>query len=100
MDEGLTFTVLGVWFGVRIAGPNAERGFEKNTAASKYLGITDREFEVLELLAAGRSNREIAEALHISANTVKTHLGHLYGKLDVSRRTQAINKAKSLRLIR
>jgi ATP/maltotriose-dependent transcriptional regulator MalT len=65
-----------------------------------YLGVSDREYEVLTLLADGLSNREIAERLFVSPNTVKTHLAHLYEKLAVSRRTQAISKAKELRLIR
>ena len=96
----LSFTVLGVWVGKRLTGSRSGVDFRKNTAAMEYMGITEREFEVLELLAEGRSNQEIADRLHILPNTVKTHLGHLYEKMDVSRRTQAIRKAKSLQLIR
>ena len=95
----LTFTALGVWAGTKIMRPRKSESFEKNAKAMEYLGITSRECEVLELLAEGRSNQEIADTLYVSANTVKTHLAHLYDKLEVSRRTQAIRKARSLRLI-
>ena len=95
----LGFTVLGVWLGVRLTQQPARTPVEKNRQALETLQITDREYEVLELLAEGASNQEIADRLHISANTVKTHLARLYDKLGVSRRTQATAKAKSLRLI-
>ena len=95
----LGFTVLGVWLGVRLTQQPSRRPFEKNRKALESLQITEREYEVLELLAEGASNQEIADRLHISANTVKTHLARLYDKLGVSRRTQATAKAKSLRLI-
>jgi len=94
------FTVLGVWLGRRLTSREAPRAFVKNSQALGYLGVSDREYEVLTLLADGLSNREIAERLFVSPNTVKTHLAHLYEKLAVSRRTQAISKAKELRLIR
>jgi ATP/maltotriose-dependent transcriptional regulator MalT len=71
----------------------------KRTILLYSLGITEREVEVLELLARGRSNREIGEALFVSPNTVETHLANLYGKLDVSRRTRAIRKARALGII-
>jgi LuxR family maltose regulon positive regulatory protein len=61
--------------------------------------LTDREMEVLQLLANGLSNREIAETLVISTGTVKVHTTHIYGKLDVSSRTQAVAKARSLRVL-
>ena len=54
---------------------------------------------MLERLAAGQSNKEIARTLGLSHNTVKTHISNLFGKLEVSRRTQAISKARDLRLI-
>ena len=68
-------------------------------AALKSLGVTEREFAVLELLAAGRSNKEIARDLGVSPNTIKTHILHLFEKLQVQRRTQAIQKARELRLV-
>jgi NarL family two-component system response regulator LiaR len=55
---------------------------------------------VLELLAAGRSNKEIANALGVSPNTVKTHVGRLFGKLEVSRRTEAILRARELGMLK
>ncbi|MBL7864664.1 MAG: response regulator transcription factor, partial [Cyclobacteriaceae bacterium] len=61
--------------------------------------ISKREHEVLELIARGHSNQEIADKLFVSVNTIKTHLSNLFLKLEVSRRTQAIQKAKDLRLI-
>jgi DNA-binding CsgD family transcriptional regulator len=94
------FTVLGIWLGHRLTRRGTDPDFEKNAQALHYLGVSEREYEVLALLADGLSNREIAERLFVSPNTVKTHLMHLYEKLGVSRRTQAIHKARELRLIR
>lgn len=93
------FIVLGIWTGHRLARPEPAEEFERNEEAMGYLGISPREHEVLELLARGHTNREIAERLFVSPNTVKTHLSNVYDKLDVSRRTQAVRKARSLRLI-
>jgi DNA-binding CsgD family transcriptional regulator len=93
------FTLLGIWLGRRLTRTRDPAPFERNTQALEYLSVSDREYQVLSLLATGLSNREIAERLFVSPNTVKTHLGHLYEKLAVSRRTQAIRKAKELRLI-
>ena len=93
------FTVLGVWVGHRLTGKRQPEAFKRNEQALTYLGISDREYQVLELLAEGHSNKEIAADLFVSPNTVKTHLAHLYEKLEVSRRTQAVTKAKSLQII-
>lgn len=93
------FTGLGIWVGHRLTSRRGAASFQRNEKALRSLGISDREYDVLLLLARGHSNREIAEKLFVSANTVKTHLAHLYDKLDVSRRTQAIHKSKALRLI-
>ena len=93
------FTVLGIWVGNRLTARKKEQPFEKNTKALDYLGISEREYEVLTLLAQGHTNKQIAELLFVSANTVKTHLAHLYDKLEVSRRTQAVQKARELGLI-
>ncbi len=92
------FTVIGVWLGNRLTA-KPKQPFERNHRALDALGVSDREYQVLELLAAGHTNRQIAERLFVSTNTVKTHLSNLYRKLDVSRRTEAINKARELRLI-
>lgn len=93
------FTVLGLWVGNRISSPKQKDEFKRNEEALKYLGISEREYEVLTLLAEGRSNKEIADSLFVSTNTVKTHLKNLFSKLEVSRRTQAVQKARELRLI-
>jgi DNA-binding CsgD family transcriptional regulator len=95
----LGFTGLGVWAGYRLTPKTTPTPFERNDAALKSLGLTDRELRVLERLAAGDANKEIARALDISPNTVKTHIANLFQKLEVSRRTQAIQKARELRLI-
>jgi len=95
----VAFTVLGIWVGNRLTPRSRPAPFETNERALDTLGITEREREVLELLARGHSNREMAERLFVSPNTVKTHLARLYQKLEVSRRTQAVQKARSLRLI-
>ncbi len=95
----VAFTALGIWVGHRVTHREAPAEFEKNTQALEYLGVSEREYEVLTLLASGRTNKEIADSLFISPNTVKTHLASLYGKLEVSRRTQAVDRARRLRLI-
>jgi LuxR family transcriptional regulator, maltose regulon positive regulatory protein len=61
--------------------------------------LTDREIEVLRLVTAGLSNADIAEQLVVSVGTVKTHLKHIFGKLAVQSRTQAIAQARVLRLL-
>ncbi len=63
------------------------------------IGLTEREYEVLCLLNQGLSNKEVAEKLFISENTVKTHVSNLLVKLDAKRRTQAIKNAKDLNII-
>ncbi|MGD9815611.1 MAG: response regulator transcription factor [Hyphomonadaceae bacterium] len=93
------FAGLGVWAGVRLARRPAPAHFERNEAAIATLGITPREQEVLALLAAGKSNKEIAQKLGVSPNTVKTQVASLYQKLEVQRRTQAVQKARELALI-
>ncbi|NWG93190.1 MAG: response regulator transcription factor [Parvularculaceae bacterium] len=95
----LGFTVLGVWVGRRLTERQEPGRFEKNVAALAALGVTDREYDVLTLLAEGGTNKEIARRLDVSPNTVKTHTARLYEKLDVGRRTQAVQKARELRLI-
>jgi DNA-binding CsgD family transcriptional regulator len=94
------FGALGIWVGSRLGRPAPSPGFQRNDRAIDALGISPRELEVLELLAEGHPNKEIARRLFVSANTIKTHLARLYEKLEVSRRTQAIHKARSLSLIR
>lgn len=93
------FIALGAWIGYRLTRRPAPLAFERNDAAISSLGITAREYQTLELVAAGHSNKEIARILSVSPNTVKTHLAKIYEKLEVQRRTQAVQKAKELALI-
>ena len=94
------FLGLGVWVGARLfrQAPQAG-GFELNLPALAAPGITRREHEVLKLVASGRSNKEIARRLSVSPHTVKTHIGRLYEKLEAARRTDAVLRARELRLI-
>ena len=64
-------------------------------AKIKELGISNREYEVLELIGKGHSNQEIAQQLFISESTVKSHVSNLLSKLDAKRRTQALTNAKA-----
>ncbi len=95
----VAFTALGIWVGHRLTRKPAPRDSDINRQALDALGISDKEYAVLELLALGHSNQEIAERLFVSPNTIKTHLASLYRKLEVSRRTQAVSRARELRLI-
>lgn len=96
----VAFMGLGVWVGARLfRRPAKGEGFARNDKAVAALGVSAREFEVLELLAAGRSNKEIAGKLNVSPNTVKTHVARLYEKLEVKRRTEAVLRARELGLL-
>jgi len=99
MVLAIGFTALGLWAGVRLTPRRRGPGFERNQAAIRSLGLTARECEILELLASGQSNKELARSLGISPNTIKTHVARVYEKLAVQRRIQAIEKARWLALI-
>ena len=112
----LFFVSLGIWLGlkltknkvvvkevpievpVEIRVPTSEP-FVLDQVKLQQLGITARELEILELIAGGLSNREIAEKLFVSENTVKTHSSRLFEKLSAKRRTQAVQIGKNLGLI-
>lgn len=95
------FAALGLWVGSKLLAPKASQSdFTRNDKALHFLQISDRELEVLEQVAKGLSNQQIADTLFVSVNTVKTHLKNLYEKLEVKRRTQAVEKARELKLIR
>jgi DNA-binding CsgD family transcriptional regulator len=113
----LLFSAVGLWLGLKLTRaretvvvrdaavpvvdvktPGAA-GFVRNTARLAALGITPRELEILELIAAGLSTREIAARLFVSENTVKTHSGRLFDKLSARRRTQAVQLAREAGLI-
>lgn len=97
------FTVLGVWAGLKLSKKKTiiitNPAFQFDQTRLDSLGISKREYEVLELMAKGFSNQEIAGKLFVSLNTVKTHSSNLFLKLEVSRRTQAVQKAKELQLL-
>ena len=104
------FTAVGIYFGVRSARRKEvivvkevrvrEGGpFVLNAEKLKEFGLTQREHEILGLIAQGLSNREIGEKLFVSENTVKTHSSRLFDKLSVNRRVQAVQKGKDLGLI-
>ena len=93
------FIALGIWAGQRLTPAPRPAAFERNEAAIRSLGLTARECEILGLLASGQSNKELARALAISPNTVKTHVARVYEKLEVPNRVQAIEKARWLALI-
>ena len=95
----LVFAGVGIWFGRQTGGRPTDEQFERNETVINTLGLTQKEVEVLALLAQGGSNAEIAKALFVSTSTVKTHLIHIYQKLDVARRTEAVNKGRELRII-
>jgi|SRR6478672_8931655 len=96
------FLALGLWLGMRLLGRKASAdasGVEGNPRAAEALGISPRELEVLHEIAAGHSNKEIAARLHVSPNTVKTHVARLLEKLEARRRTDALRKARELGLV-
>ena len=104
------FAGVGIWVGltltrkpapvvVREIPVPAGQPFAVNDSNVRELGITPRELEILAHIATGKSNREIADALFVSENTVKTHSSRLFGKLNVNRRTQAVQVGKALSLI-
>ena len=96
------FTAIGIWAGFRLTRKKVVivgAPFVLDEEKLQQLGISKREHEVLELIASGLSNQEIADKLFVSINTVKTHSSSLFLKLDASRRTQAIQRAKELRII-
>jgi DNA-binding NarL/FixJ family response regulator len=100
----IIFTALGIHFGLKLTRPKVvvvreREPFVLNEAKLKELGITPREHEILGLIAEGLSNREIADKLCVSENTVKTHSSRLFDKMDVNRRVQAIQKGKELGLL-
>jgi DNA-binding NarL/FixJ family response regulator len=96
----LIFLGLGIWVGARLFRRASPAPFEPNIQVQASLGISGRELEVLELLAAGRSNKEIAQQLEVSPNTIKTHVAKLFEKLEVGRRTEAILRARELGILR
>ena len=106
----LLFAGLGIWLGLKLTKTKetvvikevllpTSPSFILNELRLRELGITRRELEILELIANGLSNREIAEKLFVSENTVKTHSSRLFDKLSAKRRTQAVQLGKEFGLI-
>lgn len=112
----LIFTSLGVWLALKLSKPKIKtvvetvvvekevyvsrnEDFVPDTDLIAQLELTKRELEILGLMAQGHSNEEIAEKLFVSLSTVKSHNQNLFVKLDVKRRTQAVEKARRLNLI-
>lgn len=106
----LLFAALGIWLGLKLTRPKetivlkeipvpVSGRFVVNTARQEQLGITKRELQILELIAAGLSTKEIAAKLFVSENTVKTHSSRVLDKLQAKRRTQAVQLAKAAGLI-
>lgn len=111
------FAALGIWLGLKLTRkqevvllkevevvkevpvPMSSEPFTVNETQQRQLGITRRELEILELIAGGLSNREIADKLFVSENTVKTHSSRLFDKLGAKRRTQAVQIGKEIGLI-
>ena len=106
----LVFAAVGISLGIKLARKKevlvvkevrvpSSQPFALNEERLRLLGITKRELEILELMARGMSNREIAEKLFVSENTVKTHSSRLFDKLSAKRRTQAVQIGKEMGLI-
>ena len=108
----LLFTGLGIWLALKLSNPKIKtvvvekevyisrnENFVLNTSLVTQLELSKRELEILDLMSQGNSNQEIASQLFVSLSTVKTHNQNLFEKLDVKRRTQAIEKAKKLNLL-
>ncbi|WP_254169843.1 response regulator transcription factor [Chryseosolibacter histidini] len=108
----LIFTGIGIWVALKLAKPKEKIvviekevmveknvGFTMNETELNRLNLSKRELEVLQLMAQGLSNQEIADRLFLSLSTVKTHANNLFDKMGVERRTQAINQAKQLGII-
>lgn len=94
----ILFVALGIWAGNRLTA-RPRQAFVRNDAAVAALGLSARECEVLEMLAAGHANKVIARQLDISPNTVKTHVARVYEKMAVASRTQAVQKARTLDIL-
>jgi NarL family two-component system response regulator LiaR len=105
------FTGLGIWLALKLRKPKVETvivekevfsartDFSVNQREIDKLNLSKRELEVLQLMAQGLSNQEIAERLFVSLNTIKTHSAQIFEKMEVKRRTQAVEMAKRLSII-
>lgn len=105
------FTILGVWVASQLMKPKIQEVIiEKevfipqpdesiiNERELKKLNLSTREYEVLQLMTKGYSNLDMANSLFLSVSTIKTHVSNLFAKMEVKSRTQAIEKAKRLKI--
>ncbi|NCD72101.1 response regulator transcription factor [Mucilaginibacter agri] len=107
----VVFTALGIWLALKLAKPKVKTvvvekqvylngsNFVVNQVELERLNLSKRELEVLQLMAEGLSNQEISNRLFVSLNTIKTHTANLFEKMEVKRRTQAVDVAKKLCII-
>lgn len=106
----ILFFIIGIFLSTKLFKPKpqviekeifttSEIPFETDSSQLVKLGISKREFEILQLINEGLSNQQIASKLFVSENTVKKHISNLFMKMDVERRTEAIKKAKGLKII-
>ena len=104
------FAGVGIWLGLKLTKKEERivirevlvpsgQPFALNEKKLQELSITPRELEILQLIAQGMSNREIAAHLFVSENTVKTHSSRLFDKLGARRRTQAVQMGQEFGLI-
>lgn len=107
------FTGLGIWLALKLTKPKVEKvivekevfipvqaDFEQDETACAEMSLSKREIEVLQLMAEGLSNQEIAARLFVSLNTIKTHTSRVFEKMEVKRRTQAVEKARRMSIIK
>ena len=98
----IVFTGLGIWAGLRLTRKEIilhSQNFQRNDLEMQRLGISKREYDVLELIAQGLSNQEIADKLFVSLNTIKSHSSNLFLKLNVRNRTQAVLRAREYQIL-
>lgn len=107
----VVFTLLGIWLALKLTRPKINTiiiekevivktdHFVLDEQELERTGLSKREMEVLQLMAQGLSNHEIASRLFVSLNTIKTHSSRVFEKLEVQRRTHAVDKARKLSLI-
>ena len=106
----ILFFIIGIFISRKLFKPkptliekeiyvNTDQPFEVDASQISKLGISKREYEILQLIDEGLSNQQIAEKLFVSENTIKKHISNLFFKMDVERRTEAIKKAKGLKIL-
>lgn len=106
----ILFFIIGIFISRKLFRPkptliekeiyvNTDQPFEVDASQISKLGISKREYEILQLIDEGLSNQQIAEKLFVSENTIKKHISNLFFKMDVERRTEAIKKAKGLKIL-